>query len=60
MEEGAEAGDIRAVGSWEIWDGGPAAISLMPDVHGMHVSIFKSSQLEDLYVGDLLILEFVI
>jgi len=56
-------GDGRAEGSSVIGDGGQAAISLMPDADGtgsgslldqMHVSIFESSQLEGLYVGDLL------
>ena len=35
-------------------DGEKAAISLMPDTEGTHVSIFESSQLEESYVGDLL------
>ena len=47
-------GDGRAEGSSEVGDGGQAAISLMPDVDGMHVRIFRSSQLEGSYVGDLL------
>ena len=47
-------GDGRAEGSSAIGDGGQAAISLMPDVDGMHIHIFESSQLEGLYVGDLL------
>ena len=56
-------GDGRAEGSSVIGDGGQASISLMPDADGtgsgslldqMHVSIFESSQLEGLYVGDLL------
>ena len=33
---------------------GQAAITLMPDVDGMHVHIFENSQLEGLYLGDLL------
>ena len=37
-----------------IGDGGQAAISLTPDVDGMQVLIFESSQLEGLYVGNLL------
>ena len=36
--------------------GGRAAISLMPDVDRTHVRTFESSQLEGLYVGDLLYL----
>ena len=36
--------------------GGRAVISLMPDVDGTHVRTFESSQLEGLYVGDLLYL----
>ena len=39
-------GDGRAEGSSAIGDGGQAAISLMPGVDGMHISIFESSQLE--------------
>jgi hypothetical protein len=31
-----------------------AAISLFPDIDGMHICIFESSQPEDLHVGDLL------
>ena len=31
-----------------------AAISLLPDANGTHVCIFESSQLESLYVRDLL------
>ena len=46
-------GDGRAEG-WSAIDGGQAAISLTPDVDGMHIHIFGSSQLEGLYVGDLL------
>ena len=46
-------GDGRAEGSSAIGDGGQAAISLMPDVDGMNVRIFESSQLEGSYVGDL-------
>ena len=38
-------------------DGEKAAISLMPDTEGTHVSIFESSQLEESYVGDLLFVE---
>ena len=47
-------GDGRAEGSSAIADGGQAAISLTPDVDGMHVCIFESSQLEGSCVGDLL------
>ena len=47
-------GDCRAEGSSAKGDKGQAAVSLMPDVDGMHVCIFESSQLEDLYVGELL------
>ena len=49
-------GDCRAEGLSAIGDGGPAAISPMPDVDGTHVRISESSQLEDSYVGDLLYL----
>ena len=35
-------------------NGRQAAISLTPDVDGMHSRISESSQLEGLYVGDLL------
>lgn len=35
-----------------IGDGGPAAMSLTPDLDRMHISIFESSQLEASYVGD--------
>ena len=37
-----------------IGDGGQDAVSLMPDVGGMHVHMFESSQLEDSHVRDLL------
>ena len=47
-------GDGRAEGLSAIGGGGQAAISLMPDVAGMQVHIFESSQLECSYVGDLL------
>ena len=46
--------DGRAEGSSTIEDGGQAAISLSPDVDGMHVCIFDNLQLEGLYVEDLL------
>ena len=48
-------GDGRAEGSSAIGDGMKAAISLRPDVDGMHICIFGSSQLEGLYAADLLI-----
>ena len=54
MEEGREVGDGRAEGSSAIGDGAQSAISLTPDVDGMRVRIFESSQLEGSYVGDLL------
>ena len=54
LEEGEEVGDGRAEGSSAIGDGGQDAISLMPDVDGMHVHIFESLQLEGSDVGDLL------
>ena len=47
-------GDGRGEGSSAIGDGGQAAMSLTPDVDGMHICIFESSQLEGSYVGDLL------
>ena len=47
-------GDGRADGLPAI--GGQASTSLVPDVDGMHVRTFKSSQLEGLYAGDLLYL----
>ena len=46
--------DDRAEESSAIEDGGQTTISLMPDVIGIHVCIFESSQLEDSYVGNLL------
>ena len=39
-------GDGRAEGSSAIEDAGQAAISLMPNVDGMHIHIFESSQLD--------------
>ena len=45
--------DGRAEGSSEIGDGGQAAMSLMPDADGMHARLLERSQLEGLYVGDL-------
>ena len=47
-------GDGRAEGSSAIGDGGQAAISLTPDIDGMHICILESSHLEGSYVGDLL------
>ena len=49
-------GDGRAEGSSATGDGGQAAVSLTPDADGTYVHIFESSQLEGLYVGDLLYL----
>ena len=49
-------GGGTAEGSSVIGDGGQAAMSLTPDVDGMHVHNFESSQLEGSYVGDLLYL----
>lgn len=39
-------------------DGGQAAMSLMPDTDGTHVSIFEGLQFEGLYVGELLYWKF--
>lgn len=47
-------GDGRAAESSATVDGGQAAISLRPDTDVVHTHIFESSQLEGLYVGDLL------
>ena len=47
-------GDGGAKRSSTIEDRGQGAISLTSDVDGTHVSIFESSQLEGLCVGDLL------
>ena len=47
-------GGSRAEGLSGIGDGGQAAISLTPDVDGMHVLILESSQLEGLCVENLL------
>ena len=49
LEEGEEVGDGRAEGSTAIGDRGQAAVSLTPDVDGLHVYIFESSQLEGLW-----------
>lgn len=46
--------DGRVKGSSAIGGGGQATVSLMPDVDGMHICTFESSQLEGSYVGDLL------
>ena len=51
-------GDGRAEGLAATGDGGQAALSLTPDVDGMHVRIFESSQLEGSCVGDLLNRQF--
>ena len=53
MEE-REVEDSRDEGSSEIGDGGQVTVSRIPDVPGMHVYIFKTSQPEGSYVGDLL------
>ena len=54
LEDGKKVGDGRAEGSSATGNGRQAAMSLMSDVDGTHVHIFKSSQLEGLHVGDLL------
>ena len=46
-------GDGRAEGLAATGDGGQAALSLTPDVDGIHVRIFESLQVENSYVGDL-------
>ena len=51
---GESGGDGRAEGLSARGDRGQAAISLMPDVDRMLVCIFESSQLENLFLGDLL------
>ena len=50
---GRGGGRHRTEGLSERGDRGQDAISLMPNVDGMHIPIFESSQLEDSYVGDL-------
>ena len=45
-------GDGGAEGPSAIGDGVQAAASLMPDIDGMRVRIFESSQLESSCVGD--------
>ena len=52
-----EVADGRAERSPARGDGEQAAISLMPDTEGTHVSIFQSSQLEESYAVDLLFVE---
>ena len=47
-------GDGRAEGLSAVGDRGQAAISLVPDVDGMHLRIFGSLQLQGSHVGDLL------
>ena len=47
-------GDGRAEGLSAIGDGRKAAISLTPNIVGIHIHIFESSQFEGLYVGYLL------
>ena len=51
---GRGGGDGRVKGSSAIGGGGQATVSLTPDVDGMHIRTFESSQLEGSYVGDLL------
>ena len=55
-----EKGDGRAEGRSAIADGEQAAISLMPDVDGMHVRSFESLQLEGSYVRDLRYFIFIL
>ena len=47
-------GDGRAGGLSAIRARGQAVLSLMPDVDGAHICIFENSQLDGLYVRDLL------
>ena len=47
-------GDGRADGWSAIGDGGQSQISLMAGADGTHLHIFESSQLDGLYVGELL------
>ena len=56
---GREVGDGRAEGPSAIADGGRPAVALTPDADGSHVRIFETSQLEGLYVGDLLYFFFL-
>ena len=44
----------RAEGLSAIGDRGQTAVLLMPDIFGMLIYIFESSQLEGSYIGDLL------
>ena len=53
LEEGDEVGDRRTARLSAIGNGGQAAFSLTPDLDGTHIHIFEISQLEELYVGDL-------
>ena len=46
LEEGKELGDGRAEGPPAIGDGGRAAVSLTPDVDGMHIYVFESLRLD--------------
>ena len=46
MEEGEEVGDGRAEGSSATGAGEQAAVSLTPDVDGMHVCIFDVRNLK--------------
>ena len=46
LEEGKELGDGRTEGPPAIGDGEPAAVSLMPDVDGMHIYVFESLRLD--------------
>ena len=46
-------------GGSSIGDGRPAPILLMPDGDGAHVCIFESLQLEDSYIGDLMLFNIV-
>ena len=53
LEEGDEVGDGRTARLSAIGNGGHAAVSLTPDLDGTPIHIFEISQLEELYVGDL-------
>ena len=61
-EQARRVTDWRREWRWEmvelkdrqLGDGGQAAILLTPDIDGMHVCIFESSQLEGSHVGDLM------
>ena len=54
LEKGEEVGDGRAERLSAAGDRRQAAIPITSDIDGTHVSIFKSSQLEGSFVGDLL------